>query len=145
MTDSAYGRRGSDFNLPLTIQDFARVNISRMPHDSLHIDDQSGIREGCRVLRLSGPLVLTTMFAFQSTVRADTSQSLIIDFSSVPYADSAGIGALVGAYVTRQRNGRNLALVGVCERVRHALQVTRVEQFFRFFDSVSAAEGASAA
>jgi anti-sigma B factor antagonist len=127
------------------MRDFAGANITPMPQDSLHIDDQSGIREGCRVLRLNGPLVLTTMFTFQSTVRSDTSQSLIIDFSNVPYADSAGIGALVGAYVTRERDGRNLALVGVGERVRHALQVTRVEQFFRFFDSVSAAEGASAA
>ncbi len=112
-----------------------------MRQDNLQIDDQPGTQAGCRILRLDGPLVLTTMFAFQSTVRSDTSQTLIIDFTNVPYADSAGIGALVGAYVTRQHNGRNLALVGVSERVRHALQVTRVEDFFRFFDSVSAAEG----
>jgi anti-sigma B factor antagonist len=85
------------------------------------------------------------MFGFQAMVRADTSRSLIIDFSNVPYVDSAGIGALVGAYVTRQNSGRNLALVGVSERVRNALKVTRVEQFFRFFDSVNAAEDATAA
>jgi hypothetical protein len=33
----------------------------------------------------------------------------------------------------------------VSDRVRTALKVTRVEQFFRFFDSVDAAEQASAA
>ncbi len=88
---------------------------------------------------------MTTMFGFQAMVRADTSRSLIIDFSNVPYVDSAGIGALVGAYVTRQNSGRHLALVGVSERVRNALKVTRVEQFFRFFDSVGAAEEATAA
>ncbi len=87
---------------------------------------------------------MTTIFEFQATVRADTSRALIIDFSNVPYVDSAGIGALVGAYVTRQNGGRSLALVGVCERIHNALNVTRVEQFFRFFDSVSAAEQASA-
>jgi anti-sigma B factor antagonist len=113
--------------------------------DSLKIEDIPGAQSGQRVLRLVGPLVMTTMFDFQSTVRADTSRSLIIDFTSVPYADSAGIGALVGAYVTRQHSGRNLALVGVCERIHHALQVTRVEQFFKFFDSVSEAEEATAA
>jgi anti-sigma B factor antagonist len=80
------------------------------------------------------------MFDFQSKVRSDTSKALILDFSSVPYADSAGIGALVGAYVTRQKDGRILALVGVNDRVRAVLKVTHVEQFFRFFDSVSAAE-----
>jgi anti-sigma B factor antagonist len=88
---------------------------------------------------------MTTMFGFQAMVRADTSQALIIDFSKVIYVDSAGIGALVGAYVTRQHGGRSLALVGVSERVRNALKVTRVEQFFHFFDSVSAAEEATAA
>lgn len=113
-----------------------------MPHDTLSIDDQPGSREGQRVLTLNGALVMTTMFQFQSMVRADTSRSLIIDFTNVPYVDSAGIGALVGAYVTRQHGGRNLALVGVSERIHNALKVTRVEQFFRFFDSVDAAEEA---
>ncbi|MGD1024031.1 MAG: STAS domain-containing protein [Candidatus Sulfotelmatobacter sp.] len=113
-----------------------------MPQDFLHIDDQPGSQPGQRVLRLEGGLVMTTMFQFQAMVRADTSRSLIIDFTKVPYVDSAGIGALVGAYVTRQHGGRNLALVGVSERIHNALKVTHVEQFFRFFDSVSAAEQA---
>jgi anti-sigma B factor antagonist len=116
-----------------------------MPQDALSIEDSPGSQPGQRVLRLKGALVITTMFDFQSMVRADTSRSLIIDFTSVPYVDSAGIGALVGAYVTRQHGGRNLALVGVSERVHNALKVTRVEQFFKFFDSVSAAEAAGPA
>ncbi len=88
---------------------------------------------------------MPTVFVFQATVRADTSRSLIIDFTNVLYVDSAGIGALVGAYVTRQNSGRQLALVGVSERIHNALKVTHVQQFFRFFDSVSAAEQATAA
>jgi hypothetical protein len=35
-------------------------------------------------------------------------------------------------------------LVAVSERIHNALKVTRVEQFFRFFDSISSAEEASA-
>jgi anti-sigma B factor antagonist len=115
-----------------------------MPQDSLRIEDQPGSQPSQRILRLTGALVLTTVFEFQSTVRADTSRSLIIDFTNVPYVDSAGIGALVGAYVTRQHSGRTLALVGVSERIHNALKVTHVEQFFRFFDSVEAAEQAPA-
>jgi anti-sigma B factor antagonist len=124
---------------------YAGVNISPMPQESLRIEDQPGAQSGQRILRLKGTLVMTTMFEFQATVRADKSQALIIDFTDVAYVDSAGIGALVGAYVTRQHGGRSLALVGVSERVRNALKVTHVEQFFRFFDSVSAAEEATAA
>jgi anti-sigma B factor antagonist len=113
-----------------------------MPQESLRIQDQPGTKAEQRILRLDGPLVMTTIFEFQATVRADKSQALIIDFSNVPYVDSAGIGALVGAYVTRQHGGRSLALVGVSDRIHNALKVTRVEQFFHFFDSVSAAEAA---
>ena len=82
------------------------VNIFCMPSDVLRNTDQAGNEPGERVLLLNGPLVLTSMFEFQAMVRADQSQKLVIDFTHVPYADSAGIGALVGAYVTRQNSGR---------------------------------------
>jgi len=107
-----------------------------MSQDPLRIADQPGTQPGERVLLLTGPLVLNTMFEFQAMVRADQSQILVIDFTNVPYADSAGIGALVGAYVTRQNSARKLVLAGVSNRVRDALKVTRVEQFFQFVDSV---------
>ena len=115
-----------------------------MPQESLSIDDKAGSQPEQRILTLHGALVIGTMFQFQSMVRADTSRSLIIDFTDIRYVDSAGIGALVGAYVTRQHGGRSLALVGVSERVHNALKVTHVEQFFKFFDSVGAAEAATA-
>lgn len=116
-----------------------------MQQETLEIDDHPGANAGQRVLCLEGALVLKTMFNFQRMLRADESRCLIIDFAKVVYVDSAGIGALVGAYVSRQKGGRNLALVGVSDRVRGALQVTQVEQFFRFFESVSDAEQAYAA
>jgi anti-sigma B factor antagonist len=114
-----------------------------MLQQSLVIEDVTGPQDGQRILSLSGPLVLSTLFEFQTKVRADTSKTLIVDFSKVPFVDSAGIGALVGAYVTHTKNGRNLFLVGVSERIHQALAVTRVEQFFRFFDSLTAAEQAA--
>lgn len=127
-------------NIALTIGANAKGSIKPMSKDSLRIDERPGTRPEQRVLTLTGALVLTTVFDFQAKVRADQSQSLIIDFSGVPYVDSAGIGALVGAYVTRQNNGRKLALVGVSDRIHNALKTTQVESFFRFFDSIGAAE-----
>ena len=106
-----------------------------MPQEPLRIEDIPGTREGERVLRLNGPITLFNFFEFQSMVRADTSRHLVLDLNQVPYIDSAGIGALVGAYVNHQKEGRSMALVGVCKRVRDALHVTRVEQFFQFQDS----------
>ena len=107
---------------------------------ALAIEDVAVSVPGQRVLRLSGPLVISNLFDFQSQVRADTSRALILDFSGVPYADSAGIGALVGAYVNRQKDGRTLSLVGINDRVRSVLRVAHVEQFFRFFESLEAAQ-----
>ena len=115
-----------------------------MSKDPLQIKEQPGSRAGVLVLRLSGPINLSNVFGFQSKVRADQSRALILDFTAVPLIDSAGIGALVGAYVNRQKDGRSLGLVGVNQRVLHALEVTRVEGFFRFYESVAEAESAAA-
>jgi anti-sigma B factor antagonist len=114
-----------------------------MPSEPLTIEDLPGPKDGQRILRLSGPLVIATLFDFQAKVRSDNSRALIIDFTSVPYVDSAGIGSLVGAYVTHQKDGRSLALVGVSDRIHNALQVTRVEHFFRFFNTLTEAENAA--
>jgi anti-sigma B factor antagonist len=127
----------------LTFTTSFTVNICRMPEQSLHIEDLPGSREGIRILRLAGPLTLSNLFGFQSKLRADNSRALILDFTDVPLADSAGIGALVGAYVTRQKDGRSLGLVGVNQRIHQALEVTRVENFFRFYATVAEAEQAA--
>lgn len=130
-------------NLPLTFTESFAAYICCMPEQPLHIEDLPGSREGIRILRLAGPLTLANVFGFQSTVRADTSKALILDFANVPLADSAGIGALVGAYVSRQKDGRSLGLVGVNQRIHQALEVTRVESFFRFYGTVAEAEQAA--
>lgn len=114
-----------------------------MVDQPLQIEEINGPREGIRIMRLTGPLSLTNVFGFQAKIRADTSRALILDFTAVPLADSAGIGALVGAYVTRQNDKRFLGLVGVNQRIHQALEVTRVQNFFRFFDTVAEAEQAA--
>ena len=114
-----------------------------MSSEPLQIADVTGSREEIRIFKLSGPLVLTNLFGFQSKVREDSSRALILDFTAVPLIDSAGIGALVGAYVSRQKDGRTLGLVGVNQRINNALEVTRVEGLFHFYNSVADAEQAA--
>lgn len=111
-----------------------------MPQESLRIEDIDATPDGRRVMRLNGPVTISNFFEFQSLVRSNTARHLILDLTHVPYIDSAGIGALVGAYVNHQKDGRSLALVGVTKRVRDAMQVTRVEQFFQFYDTEAAAQ-----
>lgn len=73
-------------------------------------------------------------------MRSDTSLVLILDMSEVPYIDSAGVGALVGAQVSRQGKGRELRIVGMSDRVRGVLKVTRVEELFTCFATLKDAE-----
>ena len=107
---------------------------------SLVIEDVSDPTSGAHILRLSGPLILTTLSEFQSKVRVDQSHNLILDLTNVPYLDSAGIGALVGAYVRHQRDENGLSLVGVNDRVHEALKIAHIEQLFRFFATLGEAQ-----
>ena len=106
-----------------------------MRDEPLTIEDL-GVQDQKRVLRLKGPLTIGTLYEFQNTVRANAI-SLVLDFTGVPYVDSAGVGALVGAYVRQQKEGHTLTLAGVNERVRNTLKVTQVENFFEYGPSVS--------
>jgi len=106
-----------------------------MRDEPLTIEDL-GIQNQKRVLKLAGPLTIATLYEFQNLVRTNSSASLVLDFSRVPYIDSAGVGALVGAYVRHKKEGHSLTLAGVTERVRGTLKVTQVEQFFEYTDGM---------
>jgi anti-sigma B factor antagonist len=105
--------------------------------DQTLVITESGSDSGpSKILKLRGPLLMANLFAFQTKVRATQAPTLVLDFSEVPYVDSAGVGVLVGAYVSRDKDGRKLLLVGVNQRVRQTLQVTQVERFFTFADQL---------
>lgn len=94
---------------------------------------------GTTVFRIHGPLLLGNFFPLQTMVRSDTSPLLILDVSDMPYIDSAGIGCLVGAHVSRDNSGRKLVLVGANERLQTSLKVTKVDQLFTMARTVDEA------
>jgi anti-anti-sigma factor len=109
-----------------------------MQEKTLEIE-RVGDAGGSSVIRLHGPLLLGNFFPLQTMVRSDTSNLLIIDVADMPYIDSAGIGCLVGAHVSREGSGRKLVLVGANERLLTSLKVTKVDQLFSFAPSVEQA------
>ena len=111
-----------------------------MASDKMQIFASEGTRDGQKILSLKGPLTIQTTFDFQSTVRAETSPALIIDLSGVPFVDSAGLGALVGAHVNAQRANREMAFVGANSRVRALMDMTHVVQLFRMYPTIQDAE-----
>lgn len=107
-----------------------------MRDEPLTVEDL-GFHNQKRVLKLSGPLTIATLYEVQDLVRTGPTASLVLDLTGVPYVDSAGVGALVGAYVRLQKDQHTLSLAGTNERVRNTLKVTKVENFFEYIDSIA--------
>jgi len=115
-----------------------------MPHEAIKVREVEGSKDGHRILKLGGALTLESLFPFQEAVRAQKAPVLILDLIDVTFVDSAGVGALVGACVSYQKDGRKLALVGVNERVKASLSILSLAKFFPQYPSVEAAESALA-
>jgi anti-sigma B factor antagonist len=102
------------------------------------------------VLELKGPLTAANAAVFQNAMRREEpAETVILDFSEVPYIDSSGLGTLLTAYVTRQKSGRRMVLSGINPRVKKLFDVTRTGGLFLIFstpeEAVAALWGAARA
>jgi len=115
-----------------------------MPIENMQAVASDGPHAGQRILHLKGPLSIHTVFEFQNVVRCETSPSLIIDFSGVPFIDSTGLGALVGAHISAQKACRKLSFAAMNTQVLTLLDMTRIRGMFSIYQTVEEAEGAPA-
>lgn len=111
-----------------------------MSAEPLTLESVPGQAAGSRILRLTGPLTLSTLFDFQNTLRTDPPQSLILDLTAVPYMDSAGMGAIINYFVSCQRAGRKLVVAGVNGRVLELFKMTKVDNLLTMVATVAEAE-----
>ena len=95
---------------------------------------------GARILKLHGPLTIQTLFDFLHMVRQETTKPIIIDLSGVEYMDSAGLGCVVSAFTSCQRNGRAFGVTGLTDRVQTLFTVTHVDGLLPCFATLAAAE-----
>jgi anti-anti-sigma factor len=112
----------------------------QMTNETLTMNVQEDAESGFRVLSLSGPLVLRTLFEFQNEVRAANPNNLILDLTNVEYMESAGLGAILGAFASYQRQGKRLLVVGANRRVRTLFEVTHTEDYLTRFDTLEEAK-----
>ena len=108
--------------------------------DKVQIEGRPGARPDLRILRLAGPLNLVTVPGFLDVIQAEKAAALILDLGGVTMLDSAGVGALIQTYVTFKKENRKLALVGLSDRAKSVLELTRVNSFFPIFASAEEAE-----
>ncbi|GGA56259.1 putative anti-sigma factor antagonist [Edaphobacter acidisoli] len=102
-----------------------------------------GAREDVVILRLSGPFTLNNMFPLQAEMRTLKPPCLIMDLTDVPYMDSAGMGVIMNYHVAAQDAGHKFFLVGINERLRALIEMTRVDRVLNIRDSVETAEASA--
>jgi anti-sigma B factor antagonist len=95
---------------------------------------------GVRIYRLTGPLILNTLFEFQDLARTHTDSAIVIDLSGVPYMDSAGLGTVLGIMASCHRKGRGFGTTGVSDRLRTLFKVTGVDGLIPTFESAETAQ-----
>lgn len=106
----------------------------------LVLETLAGSVPGCRILRLTGPLVLNNLFSFQDALREDPPSCLILDLAAVPYMDSSGMGAIINYFVSCQRHQRRLIVAGFNSRVMELFRMTKVDSILTLAPSIAEAE-----
>ena len=92
------------------------------------------------ILRLRGPLTLSTLFLLQDTLREIGAVDTVIDVSQAPYIDSAGLGTILSHWAHTQRSGHKFALTGVSPRIGVLLEITKVNTVLPMFNTAEDAD-----
>lgn len=61
--------------------------------------------------------------------------NIVVNLHDVTYVDSCGIGVLVAKFVSLRRKGGDLRFVHVTPRSRRLMEITKLMDIFRIFDS----------
>ena len=99
-------------------------------------------RGAVTVLHLSGRL-----FLHRPTRTAKLAQDrlhLVVDLGEVTSIDSAGIGVLVGRFLSLRRRGGDVKLANLTSRSHRVMTITQLLDVFDCFDSIDEAVGSFA-
>jgi anti-sigma B factor antagonist len=113
-----------------------------MPVQPFEVSQRQGSLATVQILSVKGAITFASAPAFQTAIVATTAPRLIIDLTEVPSLDSMAVGTLVRAYVSCQKAGRKLVLVGLSYRVKNILQITGVDPLFETYASITEAQAA---
>jgi len=111
------------------------VNIDRSEHSGrVVLEIEGAIRLGESGAQLSS--------ALRSELEGGT-ECVLLELSRINYADSTGIGELVGYLSRFSEAGKRLVLVNPSERIRQLLKVARIDGLFETYASLEEALSAS--
>lgn len=104
--------------------------------------------ETARVVSLSGAIDIATRDELRGVLLSLIEQGnshLVIDLTRVNYVDSAGMGAILGAFRRARDSGGTCALVTPPEKVRIVMAARGLERILEFYPSIALAVAAAGA
>ncbi len=66
---------------------------------------------------------------------AEGRKDILVNLGEVTYVDSCGIGLLIAKLVSVRRTGGDVRLMRLTPRSRHLLEITKLLEVFRVYDS----------
>ena len=103
---------------------------------------RSGENPATIIVSVAGPLVLDHLVEIQDICMSRVEPILIFDLRQLSYLDSAAVGFLVHAYVSRVKTGKTLALSGVNGMAKKVLDIAQVSKLFTMYADPEEAETA---
>lgn len=98
-------------------------------------------QDGFIVIALDGEIDLDTAPTVRKALldHLKKGKSLLIDLAQVSYIDSSGIASLVEGLQMARKQGRDLALVAVSQRVHRVLELARLDKVFTLHADLASA------
>lgn len=103
---------------------------------TIHLEDTL---QGLIVLTPVGELDAFTVSRFRQEVAQVAGSQVVIDMSGVPFLDSSGLGALIGAIRRVRELGGNVAIACNRPSVEHLLRTTGFDRIVTLAESVEEA------
>ena len=98
---------------------------------------------GVTIVDISGRIVLGEESAALGDLLCDLlskgHKKIVFNLGDVDYIDSSGLGHLVSAYTSVQKQGGELKLLNLTKKVQDVMQITRLYTVFDIMDDEAAA------
>jgi anti-sigma B factor antagonist len=99
--------------------------------------------DGVTVVALDGRIVLgeesNSLREKLKSLATEGKKKIVLNMANVEYIDSAGLGLLVGAYVSAKTRGASVRLCHLGRKFNEVMQITRLLTVFDVYDTQAAA------
>lgn len=94
---------------------------------------------GIKIIRPHGKIISgSKVMKLKKTINDlidEGEEEIILDFDRVPFMDSTGLGVLIAAYTSLQKENGEMKLVHVAKRIKDLLTITKLLSLFDCYDS----------